>query len=56
MTREELVATMIDHFSDLQRIKQANGNQENPALDYALKVAVAKLSSFGVNVEDITLP
>lgn len=55
MTREELVSTLIDQYSLLQEIKQANGNQENPVLEYKLKVIVAKLSSFGVNVEDITL-
>lgn len=55
MTREELVSTLIDQYSLLQEIKQANGKQENPVLDYKLKVTVAKLSSFGVNVEDITL-
>jgi len=55
MTREELIATMIDQYSDLQEIKQANGTQENPILDYKMKVVVAKLASFGVNVEDITL-
>jgi len=55
MSDKELVATMIDYYSDLQEIKQANGNQENPVLDYKLKVLVAKLSSLGINVEDITL-
>lgn len=55
MTREEMIATMIDQYGDLQEIKQANGGQENSVLDYKLKVIVAKLSSFGVNVEDITL-
>lgn len=40
---------------NLQRIKKANGDTENQELDYQLKGLVAKLSSFGVNVEDLTL-
>ena len=55
MTREELICVIIDKYIDLQRIKRANGNTENHELDYQIKVAVAKLSSMGVSVEDITL-
>lgn len=55
MSDKELVTMTIEHFGHLQQIKQMNGDQENPALDYILKLTVAKLSSLGVNVEDITL-
>ena len=55
MTREELISITIDKYIDLQRIKRANGNAENYELDYQIKVAVAKLSSLGISVEDITL-
>lgn len=55
MTREELVTITIDKYMDLQRIKKDNGNQINNELDYQIKGVIAKLSSFGVNVEDITL-
>ena len=55
MTREELVAVTIDQYGVLQRIKKANGGHSNSELDYELKLIVAKLSSWGVNVEDITL-
>ena len=55
MSDKELVTITIGHYGDLQQIKQANGGQENPVLDYVLKLTVAKLSSLGVNVEDITL-
>lgn len=54
MTEKELIAVTIDRYTDLQRIKKANGSTENTELDYQIKVAVAKLSSLGVNVEDIT--
>lgn len=55
MTREELISLTIDKYTDLQRIKKSNGNTENKELDYQLKVTIAKLSSLGISVEDITL-
>ena len=55
MTREKLISLTIDKYTDLQRIKKANGNTENKELDYQLKVTIAKLSSLGISVEDITL-
>lgn len=55
MTDKELITVTIDRYTDLQRIKKANGEHENKELDYQIKVTVAKLSSLGVSVEDITL-
>lgn len=55
MTREELECIMIDKFMDLQRIKKANAGVENAELEYQIKGTIAKLSSMGVSVEDITL-
>ena len=55
MSDKEWVTMIIQHYGDLQRIKQENGDHENRALDYALKLTVAQLASLGVNVEDITL-
>lgn len=55
MTDKELITITIDRYAELQRIKRENGNQENRELDYSIKLAIAKLSSMGVNVEDITL-
>ena len=55
MTDKELITTTIDRYTDLQQIKKANGGHKNEMLDYLIKVTVAKLSSLGVNVEDITL-
>ena len=54
MTEKELITFTIDTYMNLQRIKKANGDHENKELDYQLKGVVAKLSSMGVNVEDIT--
>ena len=55
MTKEELISIVIDKYTDLQRIKNANGGNENRELDYQIKVTLAKLASLGVSVEDITL-
>ncbi len=55
MTDKELITITIDRYAELQQIKKANGNHENSQLDYSIKLAVAKLSSMGVNIEDITL-
>ena len=55
MTREELISLTIDKYTDLQRIKKSNGGVENKGLDYQIKVTLAKLSSLGISVEDITL-
>ena len=54
MTEKELITFTIDTYLNLQRIKKANGSQENQELDYQIKGVIAKLSSMGVNVEDIT--
>ena len=54
MTEKELITFTIDTYMNLQRIKEANGEQKNKELDYQLRGVVAKLSSMGVNVEDIT--
>lgn len=55
MTEKELIAITIDRYTELQHIKKANGDHENSELDYYIKVTIAKLSSLGVNVEDLTL-
>lgn len=55
MSDKEMIGVMIDHYGSLQRIKKANGDHGNSELDYEIKLVVAKLSSLGVNVEDITL-
>ena len=55
MTDKELIAITIDRYTDLQRVKKANGNHENTELEYLIKITTTKLASLGVNVEDITL-
>lgn len=55
MTEKELITSTIDRYTELQQIKRANGGHENELLDYFIRVTAVKLSSMGVNVEDITL-
>lgn len=55
MTEKELITMTIDNYMNLQRIKKANGDTVNKELDYQLRGLVAKLSSLGVNIEDLTL-
>lgn len=55
LAENELITITIDTYMNLQRIKKANGSQENIELNYQLKGVVAKLSSMGINVEDLTL-
>ena len=63
MTEKELITVLIDKYTDLQRIKKANkgtlkkanNNVENEELEYQIRATTAKLSSMGVNVEDLTL-
>ena len=55
MTNEEMRTYFIENYSELQAIKQDNDGHENKTLDYRIKVVAAKLSSLGVNVEDLTL-
>ena len=55
MTEKELIDLLFDNYSYYQRIKKANKNTPNEELEYQIKATTAKLSSMGVNVEDLTL-
>ncbi|MBO5081021.1 MAG: hypothetical protein J6A80_02920 [Lachnospiraceae bacterium] len=55
MSDKELIVITIDKYTDLQKIKKANGDHENKELDYQIKVTLAKLASLGVSAEDITI-
>lgn len=52
MTEKELITIMIDKYTDLQRIKKANGDHENNELDYQLRVIKNKLSALGIPTEE----
>lgn len=55
MSDKELIVITIDKYTDLQKIKIANGDHENKELDFQIKVTLAKLASLGVSAEDITI-
>lgn len=55
MTDNELKSILIEQYTNLQRIKKANGTNKNEELDYQIKTTTAKLSAMGVNVEDLNL-
>lgn len=52
MTLEEQKEIAIDRYVDLMRIK-ANEKAENEELDYQIKVARIKLSSFGIDYSEL---
>lgn len=51
MTDNEL----IEQYTNLQRIKKANGNAVNEELDYQIKTTTAKLISMRVNIKGLNL-
>jgi hypothetical protein len=53
MTPEEMKDNLISQYTMLQEIKAANNGHENKELDYKIKTIAARLSSLGVNVEDL---
>ena len=55
MTDQELKTMYINWFMDLQRIKKSSNGADIPELEYQIKGMIAKLSSMGVSVEDLTL-
>ncbi len=55
MTDNELKSLLIEQYTNLQRIKKANGTNRNEELDYQIKATTAKLSAMSVNVEDLNL-
>ena len=55
MTESELIAVLIDKYTDLQRIKKANGEVSNSELEYQIKTTRKKLSLLNVDVDELTL-
>lgn len=50
---KEMINNLIDAYTSLQRIKNAQDTQKE--LDYQLKVLKAKLESFGIVTTDLDL-
>ena len=55
MTDNVLKSILIEQYTNLQRIKAANGTKVNEELEYQIKTTTAKLSAMSVNVEDLAL-
>ena len=55
MTESELIAVLIDKYTDFQRIKKANGEVGNSELEYQIKFTRKKLSLLNVDVDELTL-
>ena len=52
-TEKEMINSLIDKFTDLQRIKKSLDLEKE--VDYQLKITKAKLESFGIITEDLEL-
>jgi hypothetical protein len=53
MNEKEMIDKLIDKYTDLQRIKQsANPEKE---VEYQLRVAKAKLESFGIITSELEI-
>ena len=55
MQDKEWLMLLIDQYTNLQRIKKANGDMVNEELDYQIRATTAKLNSIGMNLEELTL-
>lgn len=52
MTLEEQKQVAIDYYVNLMRIK-ANQTSENRELDYQIRVAKVKLSTFSIDISEL---
>ena len=51
MTESELIAVLIDKYTDLQRIKKANGEVGNSELEYQSKITTKKLARLNAHID-----
>ena len=55
MQDKELLMILIDQYTNLQRIKKANGETVNEELEYQSRATAAELTFVGMNLEELTL-
>ena len=55
MPIEEMKGREIEKYCDFQLIKRDNGGNPNPTLDFKIAESAAKLETFGVNLETLTI-
>lgn len=53
MNEREMVNTLIDNYTSLQRILKADNSKKE--IDYQLRILKAKLESFGIITSDLDL-
>lgn len=53
MNEKEMIDKLIDKYTDLQRIKQSDNPEKE--VEYQLRVAKAKLESFGIITSDLEI-
>lgn len=53
MNEKEMIDKLIDKYTDLQRIKQADNPEKEVA--YQLRVTKAKLESFGIITSELEI-
>ncbi len=53
MNEKEMIEKLIDKYTDLQRIKTSNDPEKE--VEYQLRVAKAKLESFGIITSDLDM-
>ena len=53
ITDRELITVTIDRYTDLQRIRKSDNPEKE--VEYQLRVAKAKLESFGIITSDLEI-
>lgn len=53
MNEKEMIDKLIDKYTDLQRIKQSDNPEKE--VEYQLRVAKAKLESFGIITSELEI-
>lgn len=53
MNEKEMIDKLIDKYTDLQRIKQSDNPEKE--VDYQLRIAKAKLESFGIITSELEI-
>ena len=54
MTDKEQATFLIDEFSDVMRVKQAEGTNRDKEIDRLLRKTKVKLETLGVAVDNLT--
>ena len=50
---KEMINNLIDRYADIQRIRSADDREKE--LEYQLMITKAKLESFGISLEELSM-